>query len=327
MRIERGQTPGYILGNLRQTLVGLVLAASPGCGIVGGDCTEDHEQTVRYAEPAPQEVALLLASCDVDAAACTKLCMKVLEDVTGYQATPTECDERRTDAGHTVTVGWVTATGNSGCPVEGRRPAGLRRSTPRGRDLPGAYLARGAHFEAASAYAFVGMARELARHGAPAALCEAAKRAAVDEVRHARAMTGLAHARGARVAPVRVKKLAPRSLEALAIENVIEGVVGETWAALIATWQAHHAEDGREIYAQIAEDEVRHAELARAIAAWAEGKLFPAARARVAMRQRRAVAKLAKLAKGAPAELRELGMPDAAQMQTLFAGARAALWS
>jgi len=192
------------------------------------------------------------------------------------------------------------------------------------RDAAGVQLARDAHFEAASVYAFLDLARELARHGAPAHLRTAAMRAAIDEIRHARMMAAHAHARGARVAPVRLKKPKQRTLEAIAIENAVEGVVGETWAALIATYQAAHAPaELRATYAAIAVDEARHAELAREVAAWANEKLFPAARARVAMRQRRAVARIARHRLGAA----ELGMPTAEAQQSLYRGARAALWS
>jgi hypothetical protein len=275
------------------------------------------------------ELEMLVRACEADADDCNDLCERVLHEQ-AYGAFHS-CTVKHDATGHDLKITYEVATGNSGCPVDGRRPPGLKRCRPRRSTIAGAHLARAAHFEAASVYAFVGMARELARHGAPAALIEAAQRAALDEVRHAKIVGELARARGAEPAQVEVAAPRRRSLEALATENVTEGVVGETWAALLAYWQAQHATDAglRATYAQIADDELRHAELAREVAAWAQSKLGPSARTRVRTAQRRAVARIARGVKRgpSPALTRELGMPAQAQMQTLFAGARAALWT
>ncbi len=321
--------------SLRRTLIQLVLAVTPvatsGCFISNGhDCFEDKTRTFRVTEPPPMALEMLVRACEADANTCNELCERVLLDAQAYGSFR-GCIVRHDATGHDLTITYEVSTGNSGCPVEGRRPPGLKRCRPRRSTIAGAHLARAAHFEAASVYAFVGMARELARHGAPAALIEAARVAAIDEVRHAGIVGELARARGAEPAQVDVAPPRRRSLEALAIENITEGVVGETWAALIAYWQAQNASDPalRATYAQIADDELRHAELAREVAAWAAAKLRPAARARVRLAQRRSVARLARgVKRGAPAALiRDLGMPAPAQMQTLFAGARRALWT
>jgi hypothetical protein len=322
--------------SLRRTLIQLVLAATPvtatGC-ITPDDCNTHSEyetQTFRVPEPPPMELEMLVRACETDDVVdCFMLCSAVLR-----QQKPTRyvsnCTVTHDATGHDLKITYaISSTG--GCPDDGRRPAGLRRCRPRRSTIAGAYLARAAHFEAASVYAFVALARELARHGAPAALIEAARIAAADEVRHARIVGELARSRGAEPAPVVVSPPRRRSLEALAIENVAEGVVGETWAALVAYWQAHNATDAalRATYLQIAEDELRHAELAREVAAWAQAKLGPTARTRVRIAQRRAVARIARGVKIGPAAAltRELGMPAPAQMQKLFAGARAELWA
>ncbi len=178
-----------------------------------------------------------------------------------------------------------------GC--SGRRPAGLRR--PRGPEpahgAVGAYFARAAHDEAASVHAFRRLREELARHDAPAPLVRAAERAARDEGRHARAMAALARAAGAPVVAPAVRRRGPRSIEAIARENAVEGCVIETFGALTAAWQAAHAPDAslRRTFARIAADETRHAALAWAVARWAEGRLPPAGRARVAAARARAV--------------------------------------
>jgi hypothetical protein len=74
-----------------------------------------------------------------------------------------------------------------------------------------------------------------------------------------------------------------RSLEAIAIENAVEGCVRETYGALVALWQARHAQDPAvaAAMASIAEDEIRHAELALEVADWMEPRLSRAARRRV----------------------------------------------
>ncbi|MBL9017155.1 MAG: hypothetical protein JNL83_23410 [Myxococcales bacterium] len=318
---------------LRRTLLQIVLAAAPvasaGCFITN-DCYDEKTATYRIPEPPPMQLEMLVRACEADAAECFELCQTVFQENHPYQGAK-DCEVRHDATGHDIEVTYEVATGASGCPVDGRRPAGLKRCLPRRRTLAGAQLARAAHFEAASVYAFVALARELARHGAPEHLIDAARRAALDEVTHAKLVGTLARARGAEPAPAVVAPPRRRSLEAIAIENAAEGLVGETWAALIAYWQSQHAPTAelRAAYAQIADDELRHAELAREVAAWAETRLPPAARRRVRLAQQKAVSRLARgVRRGAPAPLTdELGIPAPAHMQQLFADARAQLWT
>jgi len=180
-------------------------------------------------------------------------------------------------------VGWVTCTVPNLC--EGRRPEGLcTDGAVAGRVPPlGVLFAKMAHLEAASVPAFERLADELAAHGAPERLVRAARRSAEEEVRHARAMESLAVRHGAGMPEVKVAAFRERSLEALALENAVEGCVRETFGALLAGWQARCAEEAgiREALARIAPDELRHAELSYAIDAWALGRLSPEARARV----------------------------------------------
>ena len=319
---------------LRRTLIQLVLAATPlaagGCLFDDDPCTALRERNVRLPEPPPMDLVALVDACEADETKCIQLCTTVLQQENGF-STPSTCEVTHDVTGHDVAITYYVSTGNSGCPVEGRRPAGLARARKPRAGVTGTHLARSAWYEAASVHAFVGLARQLARHGAPIALRDAAKRAAIDEVHHARLMGDLARARGATPPAVEIEKQGRRSLESIAIENATEGVVGETWAALIAFWQAAHATDPtvRATYAKIAEDELRHAELSIEVDAWARTKLRPAAQKRVDAARRRA---LAKLAKGVKTEVpialvAELGMPDAAAMQRLFADARTRVWA
>jgi hypothetical protein len=134
----------------------------------------------------------------------------------------------------------------------------------------GAYFARMAHEEAASVYAFERLARELAHHRAPDALVRHAKSAARDETKHARMMSRLARAHGALPPNVRTRlEGGPRPLEAIALENAIEGCVRETCGAFDAAWLAKHGPRAfRKTFAIVAKDELRHAALAWAIARW-----------------------------------------------------------
>jgi hypothetical protein len=139
------------------------------------------------------------------------------------------------------------------------------------------------------------LARELSDHCAPAGLVTAALRSARDEVRHTRLTGAVARRYGA--APLRPRfAVTPgaRSLVAIATENAVEGCVGETHGALVALWQAEHAADPHIAAAMrgIATDEVRHAELAWAVARWIETKLPAVDRRRVRRARAEALSRL-----------------------------------
>lgn len=181
---------------------------------------------------------------------------------------------------------WGAGLWRSGCPIPGRRPDGLVAvdDGTEARDLDerpererslGAYLARCAHFEAASVIAFQQLATELRALGVPDVLLADVARAELDEARHASIVRTLAERFGGEVPAVALERKQARSLRAIAIDNVIEGVVGETFGAALALWQAHHATDPsiRCAMAEIAVDECRHAELSLRIDAWAKGRL------------------------------------------------------
>jgi hypothetical protein len=205
------------------------------------------------------------------------------------------------------------------CNGVGRRPAGLRRgSRRRGADALGGYFADAARLEAASVVAFDRLRDELARLDAPQELVRVAARSSRDEVRHARVTGRLARRFGAEPGPVRVPRARRRSLEAVAIENAVEGCVRETFGAMLATWQARHATEPsvRAAMKRIAVDETRHAALAWAIDAWACRQLDEPSRRRLDRSRRAAVRKL----------LRDLGdeMPAAARRSAGLPSAREA---
>jgi hypothetical protein len=150
-----------------------------------------------------------------------------------------------------------------------------------------------AWLEAMSVLAFCRLARELRAHGAPEELVRASLRAAGDEVAHARIMRALARRRGEVTIPLRIEiDSVVRPLESIARENAIEGCVNETFGAILATWHARHGKDAamREAMRRIAPDELRHAALAWAIAAWSERRLSAGGRSRVEVARADAIA-------------------------------------
>jgi hypothetical protein len=181
------------------------------------------------------------------------------------------CVSADLDAGPTVTAHCETLQGA----CLGRKLDGLRAPDVASDDPIAAFFARAAWLEAASVGAFRRLARELRAHGAPARLIATATACARDETRHARMMARLAKKHGAVVPRVEVEALGVRDLESIARENAVEGCVGETYGAALATWAAEHAEheDVRAASRVIAPDEMRHAALGWAVHAWAMERL------------------------------------------------------
>ncbi|CAN5507875.1 hypothetical protein BH09MYX1_BH09MYX1_55580 [soil metagenome] len=215
----------------------------------------------------------------------------------------------------------VVERGSANCSV-GRRPEGLAAgSPPIARDRTGMYFADVARLEAASVHAFARLATELEAHGAPSRLVRRARRARADEVRHARMTRALALRHGARPTSAHVRRLPTRSLFAVLCENAVEGCVRETYGALVATYQARHAEDEAVAGAMrtIAADETRHAALAWDIATWAEGKLTEEERAQIRSRRDTAIDDLASALRTEQAHP-AVGLPNGAEALRLLRG-------
>jgi hypothetical protein len=229
-----------------------------------------------------------------------------------------------------VSEGFVTVQCQPGCAV-GRRPAGLSGPSTCDTRAAGSYFADVAHLEAASVAAFRIMRDELRAKGAPKKLVRAAARAARDEIRHARTTGALARRFGAEPRVPVVAATEPRSLEAMALENVVEGCVRETYGALLATRQAESATDPvvRAAMKRIARDETRHAALSWQVGRWLDTRLAPAAKHNVARARLAAAAELIE----ALANEREVsfaalaGLPSAAEATQLARQMQRALWS
>jgi hypothetical protein len=156
------------------------------------------------------------------------------------------------------------------CRPRGRRPEGLASRGGEGVDGVARWYAEATHMEAASVPAFERLAAELAALGAPARLVRAARAASRDEVRHATVMARLGARIGATATEVVVDAVPARLLDAIAIENAVEGCVNEGFAAILCEHQARTATDPalRDAMTSIARDEQAHAGLAFAIADW-----------------------------------------------------------
>lgn len=216
----------------------------------------------------------------------------------------------------TVTVCRVVALSLDGA---GRRPEGLAPAELGDTEGVARWLARAAHFEAASVTAFARLARELRAHGAPSSLVDGARIAARDEVCHARTMARWRDRVGAESVKVVVEPARERSLYAMALENAIEGCVGETFGAFVASRQAKVAEDPefREDLAVIADDELRHAELSWSVHAWAMTRLEAEERSDIEDAMRRALGEL-EVDEANPAT-HWLGLPEPAAHRAMVA--------
>ncbi len=202
---------------------------------------------------------------------------------------------------------------------DGRRPAELYFAPSQAADAVGAFFAHVMQLEAASIDAFDILAAELQAHGAPASLIAAAHKARADEVRHTRMAAALLRRFGGEAAQPTVIRHPVRPLAAIALENAVEGCVREAFGAFQASWQASASADAtvRAVMRSVARDEIAHAELAFAVARWAESQLPPDERAEVESARAAAIAELlTALEPSPPPELLQVaGLPPPAVSQ------------
>lgn len=226
---------------------------------------------------------------------------------------------------------YTTSNPFEGC--SGRRPAQLvAHSAASGITGLGRYLAEVARLEEASIAAFEILARELEELGAPSELVQRAREARDDEVRHAQTMTALARLRGGLPARVIVSAQPTRSLLEIALENVVEGCVRETYGALLGAHQAAYATDRalRDEMARIASDEARHASLSHDVHRWLMAQLDETERAQVYDAQREAMAQLARDCAATTlddATREAAGLPRGERALELFDELERALWA
>lgn len=176
----------------------------------------------------------------------------------------------------------------------GRKPADLID----GDELPcadedpiGTALAEMARVEAASVHAFRRLEQSLAGLGAAPELRARARRAARDEIAHARSAARLAKKRGAKPRPVRLAPAAAPSTFELALENAVEGCVHETLGVAYLEHQRLHASDPelRAHAAAIYDDELDHAALSWDLVAFFDRHLDDTERAELRRAANRAL--------------------------------------
>lgn len=176
----------------------------------------------------------------------------------GYQTGPCGKGRPLRDESGFVLADLVPREGWAGVDV-GAAAAGLSRAwLPRFEEA--------ARLEHGSVAAFAALSLELLALGAPADLVAAAHTAALDEIRHAQVFCALASAlRGAPVGPgpLAVPAARPADVDRLIVETVVDGCVGETLGSLLFQEIARQAPPALgALFAQVAEEEAQHAELA-----------------------------------------------------------------
>lgn len=203
--------------------------------------------------------------------------MRVAADASGEPATPVALEPD-----HLPTL------------CDGRHPAGIVPTDFSHLHGAGGYLARMAHFEAASITAFAQLSSELEDLGAPLELVEQARRAAREETVHAHAVGALARARGTVPPDPRLKPPPLRTLEEVAADNAAEGCVREAFGALVGLHQSVHAADPevRSTMRMVARDEIAHAALSFQLHHYFVTRLDASARARVEQGRDQALAAL-----------------------------------
>jgi hypothetical protein len=231
----------------------------------------------------------------------------------------------------TETSSEVVERGQDNCAI-GRRPHGLcKRQTRRDRQRLGQHFAVSAHLEAASVTAFFRLRDELAFHGAPVALQNAAVTAAKEEEVHARVTRALALSFGSEPEQPVVREMPMRSLFDVALDNAVEGCVRETFGALLAHHQAERANDPqiRRAMKSIADDETRHAALSWKIDVWARSQLSAAQRTALDRVQRQAIEMLREELSVEPANelVEEAGLPTAQTAVALAGVLEQQLWA
>jgi hypothetical protein len=184
--------------------------------------------------------------------------------------------------------------------------------------------------EAAAVVAFEQLAVELGRHDLPEGLRRGAMRAAREERRHTRLVGALSRRHGGRFALSGQRPAEVRSLEAIALDNAVEGCARETFGAMVGLYQSQHARDRsvRAVLASVAEDEIGHGSWSWALHQELSRRLSVSARRKIRAARDGALQTLTRgvLAGRSAAERLELGLPDEDQLEHMAATLRDSLY-
>lgn len=179
-------------------------------------------------------------------------------------------------------VGFASADAD-GRPLHARRKKGPVPISPGWASGPvpdvqpdaeeGARWLAAARAEHASVPAFARLAWQLCAHGAPPALIARAHQAALDEIVHAQRCFAVASAylgEEQHAEALSLPELEAGTLTRLAVESLVDGVLGEGRAAGRLERRAKAAKDPvlRALLEQIATEERAHAQLAKDIVTW-----------------------------------------------------------
>ncbi|MBA3458224.1 MAG: ferritin-like domain-containing protein [Deltaproteobacteria bacterium] len=295
----------------RAVFVG-VAATQNGCC-----CPAEEDPAVDIAvDRSTPEMAALIDRCEANPDDCEELCRAPFEAAFADQYyAVVGCEVEPVADG---AIAHVAYSDGSAC---GRAPERLVACEwSAGGDPVDGWLARAAYLEAASVIAFVHLTADLSRHRAPRPLIAAAIVAAHDEIRHAATMRALIRGRISVPVP-RVAAYRPASLRDLALLNAIEGCARETIGAAVNLWQARTANDPelRAAFADIARDEIAHAELSWAIHAWALTQLDSRDATAIVDAHRTAREQIVDTLEVDPATRARLGLPSDAEMRALLA--------
>jgi hypothetical protein len=293
--------------------------------IDGGTCPEPtlvDTSTCNESVTYPCGLPITLAGATPTTKECEVLCDPVTK-ATGRTAPPFGCWVSTDDASPGVRVGCAS------CAV-GRRPADLRDEPAEHGDPVGIALADMARIEAASVHAFRRLEKVLSELDAPASLRARARSAARDEIRHARIVSRIARARGAKHRRILVDREAVPTTYALALENAVEGCVKETLGVAYLAHQASHAEDPelRTMAASLYEDELAHATLSWDLVAFFDAHLDEAQRATLRAAQTRALEEVVEEASSLHHDVRKaFGIPSGEIVARMVEGLRTTLYA
>ncbi len=354
---------------LHQLLTSALVLALPACGgsvfdiapaeSDGGtsDSGGPHDANVDAAADAKADVAVdAKVDGEVDTGVCTPLTdgTPCNEKVTypcglpialaGETPTAAECETLCAPVeipGGPPFYCYVYADGTTGaktvsctsCAV-GRRPHDLLDEPCEGGRADEAPVARAlaemARVEAASVHAFRRLERSLAGLGADERTLSRVRRAARDEIAHARRVSSLARARGGRHRPVRIDCARRASTYELALENAVEGCVRETLGVAYLAHQRANAADPelRALADALYEDELDHAALSWDLVSFFDAHLDEAERASLREAQRRALDEVVdEMGRIDPRVAKALGYPSQAVVARMVDALRGELFA
>ncbi|MEE2645362.1 MAG: hypothetical protein VYD19_10550 [Myxococcota bacterium] len=190
-------------------------------------------------------------------------------------------------------------------------------------------IAHRARLERVAVKSFEWLAVELRAYGAPESLIEAAPRAAIEEQHHAELVEAEAASLGA--APLCFtwdQPSAARPLFEIAVENVVEGCVGESYGAAEAAYQARYATrpNWRRVAAELAPDELSHAALSWRLHRWLYAQLSEVEQAQLDHVMHEAVDALEARTQGGDEVAEKLGLLSGERRRSVIRTLRAQIW-